>query len=757
MSTFTSPLSELSTLTTLASTTSPLSTSTEQIDLEYLRSLFSWVDYLVFALLLAVSAAIGIFYGFFKKQDSEDFLMAGRSMSTFPMSMSLIARPTTSLDVCYYFCPSKRRTASPGAVPASDLSLLPVRRWSLRVTLFVMSVSEMATTISSSYALGDFLSSSPLSTEPSTSRLPPPPSQLNLMEFSNKSTHLMDHKSFMSAITLLGTPAEMYQYGTMYWLIGFSYFPVMLSTMYCYMPVFYNLEVTSAYEYLEVRFSSGVRKLGSAIFATQMTMYMAIVVYAPSLALSQVTGVNVYLSVCLIFGVCIFYTVLGGMKAVIWTDTVQVIIMYVTIVGVILKGTFDEGGFAAVWKVNDDSGRIEFNDFRLNPTVRHTFWSLVVGGYFTWIAIYGVNQAQVQRYLTVPTMKQARNALWINMVGLFLLMTICSFAGLVVYSKYADCDPLKAGTVGTSDQLFPLFVMDTLGKLRGIPGVFVAGIFSGALSTVSSGLNSLAAITLEDFVRPILNHFGHEMTDQTSTKVSKGIALAYGGLSFALVFVAEQLGDTLTAALSIFGMIGGPLVGVFTLGMFFPWANYIGAYCGAASGLLFTFWIGLGAEFAKHKGQLKIPFKPMGECSSLNLNETTTLAPDGDEAPGEAMGLYRISYMWYSTIGCLTVITVGMITSFMTGAQDPQTLNPNTISPGAHYVMNKMPTALRDKINWYIGTEYDKTEESALRPDASTVISLDTFVDSSPKGVGHSGQQDNPAFGLSVNGNGKKL
>ncbi|CAG0879583.1 unnamed protein product [Cyprideis torosa] len=509
--------------------TPDLSTAVEegQIDLVYLRSLFSWVDYVAFSVLLAVSAVIGIWYGVFKRQDTSEFLMAGRSMSTFPMAMSLIA-------------------------------------------------------------------------------------------------------SFMSAITLLGTPAEMYQYGTIYWMIGFSYIPVMLVAMYWYMPVFYHLGVTSAYEYLEIRFSPGVRKMGSIIFATQMTMYMAIVVYAPSLALSQVTGINVYLSVSLIFGVCLFYTVLGGMKAVIWTDTVQVIIMYGAMLVVVIKGVIDEGGFARVWEINQASGRIEFFNFNPDPQVRHTVWSLIIGGYFTWIAIYGVNQAQVQRYLTVPKMKQAQNALWINMFGLFVLLTICSVSGLIIYVKYAHCDPLKAGTVKAADQLFPLFVMHTLGTLKGIPGVFVAGIFSGALSTVSSGLNSLAAITLEDFVRPLMNHFGHELSDQKSTKISKLIALTYGIISFCLVFVAEQLGDTLQAALSIFGMIGGPLLGVFTLGMFFPWANYIGAFVGAISGLLFTFWIGMGAEFYKKLGAITFEKKPMGDCSEMlgNFTTTTTLAPD---------------------------------------------------------------------------------------------------------------------------------
>lgn len=88
---------------------------------------------------------------------------------------------------------------------------------------------------------------------------------------------------------------------------------------------------------------------------------------------------------------------------------------------------------------------------------------------------------QVQRYLSVQTKQMAVNALWINLVGLFVLMITCAFGGMVVYAKYYNCDPIGSGIVTKGDQLFPLFVMDVLGHFRGLPGLFVAGIFSGAL------------------------------------------------------------------------------------------------------------------------------------------------------------------------------------------------------------------------------------------------------------------------------------
>ncbi|XP_069191765.1 sodium-coupled monocarboxylate transporter 1-like [Procambarus clarkii] len=406
---------------------------------------FTWIDYTVFGLMLGVSAVIGIFYGCFgKKQDTKDFLVAGKSMTTFPVAMSLIA-------------------------------------------------------------------------------------------------------SFMSAITLLGTPSEVYQFGFIYWLIIFSYMLVMPAAAYLYFPVFHELQVISAFEYLEKRFHRAVRWLGSLVFIIQMTLYMAIVVYAPALALAQVTGFDVYISVSLICFVCIFYTTLGGMKAVLWTDALQTVIMYGSIIFIIIKGTLDVGGFSAVWARNAESGRTQLIDFDPDPTTRHTFWSLVIGGYFTWISIYGVNQAQVQRYLCVQTRQMAVNTLWINLVGLVILMVTCSFGGMVVYAKYYHCDPVRAGVVTKEDQVFPLFVMDTLGQWKGLPGLFVAGIFAGALSTVSSGMNSLAAIVLEDFVK---NGCYPGISDKACTSVSRGLSLFFGLLTFALVFVTEQLGNILSVTIS---------------------------------------------------------------------------------------------------------------------------------------------------------------------------------------------------------------
>ena len=145
--------------------------------------------------------------------------------------------------------------------------------------------------------------------------------------------------------------------------------------------------------------------------------------------------------------------------------------------------------------------------FNLDPSIltRHTFWSQVIGGYFAWMTMYGISQTMVQRYLVVKTQAVAQKAIWLSGISITIILSVTAYAGLVIYAHYINCDPITAGLVSKKDQLMPLFVMDLLSDYPGFPGFFVAGCFSGALSSVSGGLNSLAAVTLEDFVKVFYN------------------------------------------------------------------------------------------------------------------------------------------------------------------------------------------------------------------------------------------------------------
>ncbi|XP_066265982.1 sodium-coupled monocarboxylate transporter 1-like [Branchiostoma lanceolatum] len=484
--------------------------------------------------------------------------------------------------------------------------------------------------------------------------------------------------SFMSAITVLGTPAEVYTNGTMYWMFAVTYVFVIVLTAHLFLPTFYRLGVTSTNEYLEKRFNKAVRILTAIFFTINMIIYMGLVLYAPSLALNAVSGLNLWVAVLTMGIVCTFYTAIGGMKAVMWTDTFQVCVMVAGFLAVIIQGTLVAGGWSNVWETARQGQRLEFFNWDPDPKVRHSTWTMWVGGVFvmtavygvnqaqvqrycccptlrkaqtpswdpdpkvrhstwtvwvggifTWTAIYGVNQAQVQRYCSCSSLRKAQLALYLNILGLGVIVTLACMSGLVIYARYHDCDPRLAGNIFNNDQLMPYLTLDVLGHLPGMPGLFTAAVFSASISTMSSGLNALAAVTLEDFIKPLTRK--KEWTDLRYTVISKVLVFIYGSLMIMMSYMASFLGSIIQAGLSIFGTIGGPILGIFVLGMLFPCANGKGGFVGLFCSLVISMWLGFG-QFAHPYPRWKPPVSIAG-CNHGNGTANVTSGLLAEELP----------------------------------------------------------------------------------------------------------------------------
>ncbi|XP_074541058.1 solute carrier family 5 member 6a [Halichoeres trimaculatus] len=563
---------------------------------EVVQMHFTAVDYVIFALLLVASAGIGLFYAFSggRQRTTQEFLMADRSMSCLPVSLSLLA-------------------------------------------------------------------------------------------------------TFQSAVAILGAPSEVYTFGTQYWFLGCSYFLGLLIPAHIFIPVFYRLRLSSAYEYLELRFNKTVRICGTVTFIFQMVIYMGVVLYAPALALNAVTGFDLWGAVLAMGLVCMLYTALGGLKAVIWTDVFQTVVMFAGQLAVIVVGASQAGGISEVWKKAMNGSRIAGLDLNPDPLERHTFWTLGVGGVFLMLALYGVNQAQVQRYLSSRTEKEAIMSCYVVFPCQQIVLCLGCLMGLVMFARYGEDSPLVKGYVKTNDQMVLYFVMDVFRDLPGLPGLFVACLFSGALSTISSAFNSLATVTMEDLIKP---HFP-DMTEAKATLLSKGLALAYGLVCLAMAYLASLMGSVLQAAFSIFGMVGGPLLGLFCLGMFFPCANPIGAVVGLVAGLAMAFWVGIGSFIMRMPGPVVQP--PNATAPPLFDNMTTTvmttlLSTTAKPRPTGVEALYSLSYMWYSAHNSTTVVIVGLIVSFLTGPMKEKELTPGTVFPVLGTLLFFLPERYREKL-----------------------------------------------------------
>ncbi|NXA49283.1 SC5AC protein, partial [Nothocercus julius] len=497
--------------------------------------------------------------------------------------------------------------------------------------------------------------------------------------------------SFMSAVTVLGTPSEVYRYGASFILFFLSYTLVIIFTAELFLPVFYRSGITSTYEYLELRFNKVVRFAATLIYILQTILYTGIVVYAPALALNQVTGFDLWGSVAATGVVCTFYCTLGGLKAVVWTDAFQMLVMVAGFATVLIRGSILNGGPSNIWQRASEGSRLSIFDFDVDPLRRHTFWTIAIGGAFTWLGIYGVNQSTIQRCISCKSEKHAKLALYLNLVGLWIVLVCAVFSGLVMYSHYRDCDPWTADFISAPDQLMPYFVTDIFASMPGVPGLFVACAFSGTLSTVAASINALATVTFEDFVKKVFP----DMSEKRSTWVSKGLCVLFGALCTAMAAAASLLGGVVQASLTIHGMCGGPMLGLFSLGILFPWANWKvsreprgaavaavprlpshrfprcqGAAGGLLVGIALAFWAAIGSFVFPAPAAKALPL-PLSTAGCVLANGSAALGTAAPTAaphrPLLADTWYSLSYLYFSAVGCLGCAAAGLLLSVLTG------------------------------------------------------------------------------------------
>ncbi|KAH9509625.1 Sodium-coupled monocarboxylate transporter 1 [Bulinus truncatus] len=444
-------------------------------------------------------------------------------------------------------------------------------------------------------------------------------------------------------------------------LIGLCMGIILASLLF--VPLLYPLKLISVYEII----------------------YMGIASFAPATAFQ--VGIPVWATILTTGAIATTYTTVGGIKAVIWTDVFQSVVMLAGIMTIVIQGTLKVGSLSKVWDINNQWERIKFINFDPDPRVRHTFWSMIIGQTFGWIGTYGVSQPSAQRYCTLPTLRKAKMSIVLNIIGVTVLLVLTCLSGIVLFAYYAaqNCNPVGQKLVSSPNQLVPYFVMETLGY-PGVPGLFIACLFSGSLSSVSSSLNALGAITWEDFLKP---RYDQRLTESQKTLVTKLSVFIYGILAIGFSLTAERLeGTVLQASSSLTGAAGGPLTGMFILGAFFPWANSYGAVSGAVVGLGLSFWMAFGAYI----NGIRLPPKPFpsGTCHiSNNINSssshmTTILSTLTSStamsnltmdiktlgvAPSRTGmdGFYAISYLYFPVVGVLSCVVVGLLVSFITG------------------------------------------------------------------------------------------
>uniref|UniRef100_A0A914YPX7 Sodium-dependent multivitamin transporter n=1 Tax=Panagrolaimus superbus TaxID=310955 RepID=A0A914YPX7_9BILA len=268
------------------------------------------------------------------------------------------------------------------------------------------------------------------------------PTHGELLVGSNVSTFsvaLSVCSSFLSAVSLLGFPSEVYFRGTMIiWFIPmyFISFPIVA---YIFLPPIYELKLTSLYEYLERRFTFANRFIASIIFLIQTLLYTAVALYAPALAISNSFSIPLFISIILTASLSAIYLLLGGARAGIYTSALQMLLILGSLFAIICASLMTWTPYE-IFEKNFEGGRLIFFDFRIDPTIRHSFFPLFFGGAVTIFSLFAANQLTMQRYMSLSTIKKAQTTVLLNAPMNTFVLLMYVLVGLIIFNAF-ECHP----------------------------------------------------------------------------------------------------------------------------------------------------------------------------------------------------------------------------------------------------------------------------------------------------------------------------
>ena len=395
--------------------------------------------------------------------------------------------------------------------------------------------------------------------------------------------------TMLSSLTFTGVPSKAFAQDWVYAVGNFMIPVVAFIAVFVALPFYRRIDATSAYEYLELRFNRVVRLFGSLSFSVFHLFRMAVVMSLTGLALAIATPLTPSQSVLIMGLLSIIYCTLGGIEAVIWTDTIQTFVLLGgALIALVLLISGVDGGWSAFFSQAGKAGKFTWAHHNLDVTsAQMALWVVVIGGIAQNISSYTADQAVVQRYMTTPSQALAARSIWTNAVMVIPTTLIFFGIGTALYAFYRS-HPDKLDPTITTDQIFPLFIAREMPV--GLAGLIVAGIFAAAQSTVSTSMNSTATAIVTDFLRPwsvCRNESGY-------LAAARGLTFTFGvaGTLLGLLFVNPEIKSLFDAFIKVIGLFMGVLGGLFVLGAMTRRANGFGALTGALCGtaVMFSLW-----------------------------------------------------------------------------------------------------------------------------------------------------------------------
>jgi len=400
----------------------------------------------------------------------------------------------------------------------------------------------------------------------------------------------------LGAISFISAPAfvALKPGGGLRWL-GYEFaVPIaMVFVMIFIIPVIHRARIVSLYEYLEERFDASTRSIVSSIFQISRALATGVGIYAIGIVLSAIWDVPLVPTILAIGFLTIIYDVLGGIKAVVYTDVIQ---MFILTLGILICGFtayFLIGGWENVF-VGFDRERLQI----LNMSAHgfgdgedYSFWALVIGGFFLYVSYYGCDQSQIQREMSAKTVDDAKKSLMFNGIARFILVSAYLGMGLLIgayaFQNEAFMDLIPKDRV---DYMVPIFILNYLP--HGLIGFIVVALLAAFMSSLDSSINSLSAATMRDIYQRYIKPDGD---DKHNFMMSKVLTIFWGVVCTGFAFLVGSISDTVIEAINKVGsLFYGPVLAAFVLGLLFSRTNATGAKLGVVVGVAVNFilWIG---------------------------------------------------------------------------------------------------------------------------------------------------------------------
>ena len=401
----------------------------------------------------------------------------------------------------------------------------------------------------------------------------------------------------LSAISYFGCPAMVF-FKDLRYSVTMLVFPFcVVAAAYVMASLFYRLQIYTVYEYLEKRFSLHLRLLASSLFLLTKVGWIATAIYTPSLALSVLTGLPLYICIIGIGFFSTLYATMGGMRAVIWTDVIQFFVLGLGIIITAVIVLKDFGGdYREIWAIASERGNTYTFNFDTSFSSEYTVWGILIGFWVLLLYDYGLNQVVVQRYFTAKTLRDSIrgvvSAAFLSVPVQYSLYLL-GVGFVAYYARHPDLlESLMASApdaASASNRVFPHFIAHSVPS--GLAGLMIAGVFAATMSSVDSALNSFTSVFIVDIYRRLLHR---DTKDEAHyLRMARMCTLFWGALATSAACYVDHLGTVVEIMGKLYGFVTGPLVGMFLLGILSKRANSAGVFMGTILGVVTTFWLSL--------------------------------------------------------------------------------------------------------------------------------------------------------------------